>query len=98
MGWSNTKFTSLPITNTLPIGPALLTMFTNGIPVNLLLFVWILDAPNGVTGLSLSVNHLNFDRTTLHQTITLSSHGVDTYWASKINHGLIKPLGGYTWM
>jgi hypothetical protein len=30
-GWSNTSFTSLPVTN-FPQGPALVTVFTNGIP------------------------------------------------------------------
>ena len=30
-GWSDTSFTSLPVTN-FPFGPALVTVFTNGIP------------------------------------------------------------------
>ncbi|HEU0208716.1 MAG TPA: hypothetical protein VFQ78_07030, partial [Candidatus Udaeobacter sp.] len=30
-GWSDTSFTSVPVTG-LPDGPALLTVFTNGIP------------------------------------------------------------------
>src|SRR5207253_1808931 len=30
-GWSNTSFTSIPVNN-FPLGPALVTVFTNGIP------------------------------------------------------------------
>jgi hypothetical protein len=30
-GWSNTRFTSIPVRR-FPLGPALVTVFTNGIP------------------------------------------------------------------
>ena len=32
MGWSDTSFTSVPVNGALPFGPALVTVFTNGIP------------------------------------------------------------------
>jgi hypothetical protein len=103
-GWSNTAFTSTPVNN-FPPGPALVTVFTNGIPSD---SKYLVVAPpiqvtvkTNPTGLSFTVDGTTYNSTQTFSWVSGSSHtiattspqsggtGVQYTWSKWNDHGAI---------